>query len=357
MTRLLAWVVRLAIGLVLLGAVLGGAVYLLTYHPKAVEAGELTCPTETPELKSGQRVKVMSWNVQYLAGRGYVFWYDVPGGDGPDKRPSRESLRRTLDDVVRVIRAEDPDVVMLQEVDRGSSRTDKEDQLALIKAGLAGAYPCTAAAYYHKSRFVPHPKIMGSVGMSLAVLSKTKISSTTRYQLPHICGDPVTVAFNFDRAVLAAELPVQGGKALTVMDTHLDAFAQGCDTMEKQVAAVGSILDKTTGAWVLGGDFNLLATTKAYTRMPQREQDLYNKKTELAPLLKDYAHFPTEQQIDSGDPAYFTQWPNDPAAGKPNKTIDYFFYSAGLRPQGQEVRQDKPKISDHFALLTTVDAP
>ena len=196
----------------------------------------------------------MSWNVQYLAGRGYVFYYDLPDGDGPDKRPSRQSIARTLDEVVHVIRQEDPDVVMLQEVDRGSSRTDGEDQLALIKAELAGAYPCTAAAYYHKAAFVPHPKILGSVGLSLGVLSKTRIAKATRYQLPHICGDPVTVAFNFDRAVLAVELPTDSGASLTAMETHLDAFAQGCDTMERQVEAVEGVLGKTTGAWLISGD-------------------------------------------------------------------------------------------------------
>ncbi len=345
------------IGLAVLGLVLTGTVYFLTYHPDPVEAAEMTCPTGTPELRSGQDVRVMSWNVQYLAGRGYVFYYDLPEGDGPDKRPSRQSIARTLDEVVHVIRQEDPDVVMLQEVDRGSSRTDGEDQLALIKAELAGAYPCTAAAYYHKAAFVPHPKILGSVGLSLGVLSKTRIAKATRYQLPHICGDPVTVAFNFDRAVLAVELPTDSGASLTAMETHLDAFAQGCDTMERQVDAVEGVLGKTKGAWLISGDFNLLATDRAYERLGKDQRGYFDPETELAPLLEEYAHFPTDREIDSGDPAYFTHFPNDPAVGHADRTIDYFFYSPGLKADDEVVRQDKPKISDHFAMLTTVTAP
>ena len=96
MKRVVGWLVRLVVGLLVLALLLGGAVYLLTYHPEPVEAAELTCPETTPALKSGERVRVMSWNVQYLAGRGYVFWYDRPDGNGPDKRPTRESLARTL---------------------------------------------------------------------------------------------------------------------------------------------------------------------------------------------------------------------------------------------------------------------
>lgn len=357
MRRVLKWVVRLVIGLVVLAVLLSGVVYWLTYHPAPVEAAELTCPASTPALHAGQDVTVMSWNVQYLAGRGYVFYYDLPDGDGPDTKPSRDALARTLNDVVEVIRQEDPDVVLLQELDRGSSRTYDEDQLALIRARLGGAYPCASAAYYHKAKFVPHPKIMGSVGLSLGVLSKTRITKATRYQLPHICGDPVTVAFNFDRAVLAARLAVDDGQTLTVMDTHLDAFAQGCDTMTKQVAAVEDVLGDTKGAWLIAGDFNLLATSSAYERLAKVQQGYFNPDTELGPVLDAYAHFPSTKQVDSGDPAYFTHWPNDPSVDGPDRTIDYFFYSPGLTGFDQRVRQDRPKISDHFAMLTTVTAP
>lgn len=357
MGRLWRWTRRLLIVLGVLALVLTGLVYFLTYHPDSVEAAEVSCPKATPALRGGGDVRIMSWNVQYLAGRGYVFYYDLPDGDGPDTRPSRASIARTLQEVVEVIREEEPDIVMLQEVDRGSDRTDDQDQLALIKAELAGAYPCTAAAFYHKAAFVPHPKIMGSVGMSLGILSKTRIASATRYQLPHICGDPVTVAFNFDRAVLAAKLEVDDGTTLTVMETHLDAFAQGCDTMTKQVAEVERITQRTKGAWVLAGDFNLLATDAAYDRLAKPQRGYFNRDTELSSMLKEYRHFPTEAEIDSGDPAYFTHFPNDPGVGHPDRTIDYFFYSDGLRPADEKIRQDRPKISDHFAMLTTVTAP
>lgn len=353
----MGWAIRLAIGLVLLAVVAAGAVYALTYHPDDIEAGEVTCTEGAAPLKPGQQVRVMSWNIQYLAGRGYVFWYDVPDGTGPDKRPSKESLARTLQEVVQEIREEDPDVVLLQEVDRSSARTDGRDQLAQIKARLAGAYPCTASAYYWKSRFVPHPQVLGEVGMSLGVLSKTRIDGATRHQLPHICGNPVTVAFNFDRAVLATELAVRGGEPLTVLNTHLDAFAQGCDTMQRQVAAVREILADTDGAWVLGGDFNLLATRSAYDRLPKAQRRLYAPETELTPLLEDYRSFPSVADVDGGDPAYATHLSNDPAVTAPDRTIDYLFYADGLRVRAEEVRQDDPKVSDHFSVLATITVP
>ncbi len=357
MTRLLGWALRLGVALLALVVLAAVATYALTYHPDEVEAGEVTCPSDAEPLDPGQQVRVMSWNVQYLAGRGYVFWYDVSGGGGPDKRPSKAALARTLPDVAAVIREEKPDVVLLQEVDRSSARTDGADQLAQLKAKLAGAYPCTSSAYYWKARFVPHPKVMGEVGMSLGVLSRTRIDSATRHQLPQICGDPFTVAFNFDRAVLATELPVRDGEPLTVLNTHLDAFAQGCDTMERQVAAVRDIVADVDGPWVLGGDFNLLATRSAYDRLGKAQQALYAEETELTPLLEDYRSFPSTAEVDSGQAAYFTHFPNDPAVKRPDRTIDYLFYSEGLAVRGEMVRQDQPKLSDHFALLATVTLP
>lgn len=357
MKRLVRWLVRIGIGLVGLVVVLAVAVYALDYKPADVEDAELRCAASTPTLRAGQPVKIMSWNVQYLAGRGYVFYYDLPNGDGPDTRPSAASIARTLSEVVAVIKQENPDVVQLQEVDRGSARTDQRDELAEIQTALGGAYPCTASAFYHKNAFVPLPQIMGSVGMSLGTLSKTRIESATRYQLPHICGDPVTVAFNFDRAMLASRLAVDGGRGLTVMQTHLDAFAQGCDTMTRQVGALGLIADKQGTPWVLSGDLNLLATDAAYSRLDPVQRGYYNPHTELTPLLDRFRHFPTTAQIDSGDPQFFTHFPNDPSVTTPDRTIDYYLYSSGLTVADEKIRHDDPKISDHFPMLTTVTAP
>ncbi|MBZ9749624.1 endonuclease/exonuclease/phosphatase family protein [Deinococcus sp. HMF7604] len=356
-SRRARWWPRALLGLAVLVAALVGLVYALTDHPKAVQAADLTCPATTPTLQRGQAVKVLSWNVQYLAGRGYVFFYDTLAGDGPDTRPTPESLARTLTEVVAVIRQENPDLILLQELDRDSKRTDHADQLAQLQARLGGAYPCTATAYYHRAAFVPHPSIMGEVGLSLGTLSRFRLAGATRYALPRICGDPVTVAFNFKRAVLGVTLPVQGGPPLTAYQTHMDAFAQGCDTMHRQVAAVGELLGGTPGPWLMGGDFNLLGTAGAYTRLRERERAYFNPQTELKPLMDAYESFPSEAQIETGEAKYYTHFPNDPAVGQPDRTIDYFFYSAGLAHTGDRIRQDRPKISDHFAMLTTIRVP
>ena len=97
-----------------------------------------------------------------------MFFYDLPGGKGPDKRPSKEDIAATLNEVARVIREENPDIILLQEVDDNARRTDYQDQLALLLELIPADYKFHASAFYWQSPFVPHPKIMGKVGMKLS---------------------------------------------------------------------------------------------------------------------------------------------------------------------------------------------
>ena len=147
---------RVLVGLVVLVALLAAAVRLTTFHPPEVASRPVTCPDDVPTLQPGRSVKVMSWNVQFMAGKGYVFFYDLLDGSGPDERPSPEDVVETLDEVAGVVADEDPDVVLLQEVDDGADRTDEVDQLAALLDRLGrDAYPCHASAFYWRAAFVP----------------------------------------------------------------------------------------------------------------------------------------------------------------------------------------------------------
>ena len=130
MSRLLR---RTASGLLLISALLACLVYSVTWRPGAREVLPLTCPGTAPVLVPGQALKVMTWNIQYLAGKRYVFWYNLADGSGPDTRPTREDMAFSLDEVARVIRDERPDLVLLQEVDDNAKASDYQTQLALLQ--------------------------------------------------------------------------------------------------------------------------------------------------------------------------------------------------------------------------------
>ena len=115
-------------------AALAVLVYALTYHPQPVEPVPVLGGTNAPVLKAGQKLRILSWNVQYLAGKNYLFWYETPAGyQGPvAERPSTEDIARTLAEVARIMTEEKPDIVLLQELDDGSKRTDYMDQLTRL---------------------------------------------------------------------------------------------------------------------------------------------------------------------------------------------------------------------------------
>ena len=358
------WIRRVLAGLVVLLVVAAAAIRLTTFHPPETAAVDVTCPADAPTLAAGQPITVLNWNVQYFAGTDYVFWYDVLDEDGPDDRPSSEAIATTLNEVARVVAEVEPDVILLQEVDDGASRTDGQDQLAALLQRLpdASGLQCHASATYWEAAFVPHPRIMGSVGMKLSTVSRFQIDTGTRHQLAQMPSDLLTRQFDIRRAILETRLPVDDGSTLAVLTTHLDAFAQGNDTMERQVAETAALVDELSQAgtpWVLGGDFNLLPPGEQYDALPPDQQAYYAPETELAVLTDSYPSVPSVADANGPDAAaWFTHQPNDPAVDGADRTIDFLFHSPLLTLGTHEVRQrDTTEISDHFPVVATYDLP
>lgn len=348
----------LAIVAVLFAAI-SAAVWFTAYHPGEVRSEDVFRTGSPPVLKPGQRVKVLSWNVQFMAGKGYHFFFE----GGKDLRPSPEDIRNTLDAVAGIIRNEDPDIILLQEVDVGARRTDYMDQVQELLKRLPDTYLCRASTFYWKALFVPHPKIMGSVGLKLLTLSKYRIDSATRYQLPLIPENFLRQQFNLRRALLETRFPISGGGVFTVMNTHLSAFSAGTDTLELQVHEVKTILDKLSEnhiAWIAGGDFNLLPPgPEAYNRLPEFEKSDYRRESEIKSLFAKYRAVPgTEEVKGAGYEKWYTHFPNGPHPGRPDKTIDYIFYSVDLALGRHYVRRnDTLDISDHLPVVAEFTLP
>jgi len=357
--RLRRWVLRWLLVCPVLAAGFVAAVWFTTFHPAARERAVVMCPDGTPALTAGQTVKILTWNIQFMAGKSHVFFFDVLEGNGPDERPSAKDVELTLEEVSRVIRQETPDIVLLQEVDDGAKRTDYQDQLAAILLRLGTEYPCHCSAFYWKARFVPHPRILGAVGMKLAVLSKYRIKEATRHQLALVPAGIFRRQFTLKRAVLEARMPVEGGRDFVALCTHLDAFAQGTDTMGRQVGQVKTILDgldRERLPWVIGGDFNLLPPGRAYASLPARQQAYYNERTEITPLFEAFQAVPGLEEVNGSDPTrWFTHYSNDPSVKAPDRTIDYLFMPKTLCLLEHHVRRhDTLRISDHLPVVATV---
>lgn len=337
-------------------------VWITTYHPQNKQPEKITYKNKTPRLTSGQKLKILTWNIQFMAGKNYVFFFDVLDSSGPDIRPTPTDITATLKEVARVIKEENPDIILLQELDDGAKRTDYEDQLSRLLALLPKDYACYTSTFYWKAAFVPHPHINGAVGMKLAIISKYDIQEATRYQLALIPANILVQQLALKRAVLETKLPLTNGKLFALLCTHLDAFAQGTNTMETQVNQVKTILDhlvKQNIPFVIGGDFNLLPPGIAFESLPKDQNVYFNPRTEILPLFQNFQTIPSIKEANGPQrDQWFSHFPNDPAVKKPDRTIDYFILSRNLQITQHYIRQnDTLKISDHLPIITEVIVP
>jgi len=349
-------------GLVLVVLILVAAMYFSSYAPDELENEAVMCRTDVPVLRPGQRLKILVWNIQYFSGKNYTFFYDLPGGDGPDTRATPEDISKTFAEIARVILDENPDILMMQEFHDGALRTDHEDQLARLRRMLGDRYPCYAQTFYWRAPFVPHPRIMGAVGMKLATLARFRMTRAVRHALPPIPANFFFERMGFHRAVLEVRLPVQNANDFSVLNTHLDAFAEGTNTMDQQVALVKKLLTNLNNqgrAWILGGDFNLLPPDFPRSNLLKEARVFYNKRAEITPLFEAFQSTATREMLAGPNRArYYTYFSNNPRINIPDRTIDYIFYSRRLRLHGYRVRQkDTMKISDHFPLIAVIQLP
>ena len=354
---MIKWSFRIVIGLVFLLGITCFWVVNTTLQVDNIQAADFHSAPQSPELPRAKTLKILNWNVQFMAGNvNNHFFYD----NGPDDWPEESVLEKNLDAMAALIREEDPDVIFLQEMDEGAGRTFFQNQVALLLDRLPVSYQSQASTYYWQADFLPLPAIWGRVGMKLATLSKYKIKSATRYALAPIDTHSwIEQQFEPRRAILQAELALEGGGSLYVLNTHLSAFAQGSQTMERQVSRVVEIMQgfelRNENA-IIGGDFNLIPSNEMLELLPAREGAYYNpERTELLPLLEAFASVPAQENFLGANAAeWYTHSPNYAKDKTPNKLLDYFFMTDKVRVENSLVRQgDAILISDHMPLVAS----
>lgn len=348
--------IRLLLRAVLIFLILSGLllilIYQLTWRPAANEPATVSCnASAAPPLVPGQALKVMTWNIQYLAGKRYVFWYDMADGSGQDERPTPEDIAYNLDEVARVIRDEQPDIVLLQEVNDGAKNTDYQDQLALLQERVIDLFPCSSQTFYWKADFIPDPHIWGSVGMKLATLSRYRIEGAERLQLPEAETNFISRRFQPKPALLVSYLPLRDGGKLAVINTQLGSGEQA----RPQVQSTQRLLDKLESRgtpWLIGGDFNLLPLGQ-YQRLPAELRNGYSADSPLHALWDKYPMIPGNTEASGMDrQQWLTHFPNDTRVDGPDRTLDYLFHSPSLKRIEARVRRaDTLLISDHLPLI------
>ena len=254
MKKILKVLLILVLIVIAAAALLFGWLTAAEYRPAPVEDAEVLRTGENASLAVGDSVTVLSWNVGYGGlGKDSDFFMD---GGKDSKSADRETVGRYLEGIHRTIVDQDPDLVLLQEVDTDSSRTYGIDERGLLAQGMSSQ----TFAFNYSCPFVPIPMPpIGKVHSGLFTMTNgAEIERAERISLPCPFTWPTRVA-NLKRCLLVSYLPVAGSdKQLVLVNLHLEAYDDG----EGKVAQTNQLREFITAEYekgnyvIAGGDFN-----------------------------------------------------------------------------------------------------
>ncbi len=330
-------------------------------------------------VPDNQQLNVMTWNIRFGCGR-IPFFGDACG----DRVVLTEAeVNTNLDSVVDRINRENPDIILLQEVDRSSKRTGYIDQTQYLLDNTNMNYGVYATIW--NSQFIPSSGI-GRMDMGNVILSKWPLINAERIKLP-LMGNQVAIVqyFYLRRSILKTQVQLPGYENFHAVNIHATAFATD-DTKQKHIDTYIETLETLAnkGAiFVTGGDLNSLppgADSTDFCLEDMCDDDHYHEDGN-EPFHKDGSYFENFQNepiilqplYDVYTPAislaeylenesqYFTHAPStsDRQGNYFDRKLDYLFTNIpnGWVDGGATTHQNFKYISDHMAVSAILQLP
>ncbi len=195
---------------------------------------------------------ILSWNIRFGIGRLPFF------GDSCGDRTvmTEKEVMDALEIVAAKIDTIDPDIILFQEVDRESKRTQYIDQVQWLLDHTDMNYAAYASMW--KAQTIPSDGI-GRIDAGNVVMTRHEIESADRIELPlRTDQDALTQMFYLRRNILKAKIAIPDMDNFYAVSVHATAFATD-DTKQKHVNTFKNVLDEMAAAgdvFVAGGDLN-----------------------------------------------------------------------------------------------------
>ena len=350
MQKALRIVFRVVICLVIIAILFLGLITAAEYRPKERETLASTSPVSVP-LQAGQSIRILSWNTGYGAlGDNADFFMD--GGRGVITADSPRVLAN-LGGIAEFIASENPDLVLLQEVDLSSKRSCYINQTKFYRDRFPNCQ--SSFAYNYRALYVPYPlPTLGKVESGLQTLSRFGFREAERISLPCPFSWPVS-AVNLKRCLLVTRIPVSDtDKELILVNLHLEAYDSGEGKAEQTRILVRFMQEEyDKGNYVIaGGDFNQLFSNidaSAYPVLENRWQ----------PGLIDASSFSASFSLLMDPSSPTCRSLDQPYAGAERDgfqyyMIDGFIVSDNVSVASVETRNLDFVCSDHNPVILTV---
>ena len=228
--------------------------WIAEYRPAAVEAVTATSGVVHDFVQIGETYQIITLNIGYGGlDRDRDFFMDGGSEVAPE---SLEEVNQNLAGMLGALYNQQPDLVLLQEVDVNSKRSFYTDEAEYFTRGMSMG---KAFAYNFKVPFIPFPiPPIGKVQSGLLTLSNLKVESAERISLPNAHSWPISLA-NLKRALLVEYLPIdESDQSLVLINLHLEAYSSA-EEREAQLKVLVDLMEDELdkGNYVIaGGDFN-----------------------------------------------------------------------------------------------------
>lgn len=278
--------VLVALGILLLALVLavGGYVGYMQWQYYRIPdhtALEVQNPTGGA-LAAGRQYTALTYNIGFGAyGPDYSFFMDtgvmadgtpVQGKYG--KAISKEAVLAHTSGALGVLQEQAADFMLLQEVDVKADRSYKVDQTELLRQGLGGYGSVFANNFHSAYLFYPFNDPHGAVDAGLLTFSRYQVAGAERRSYP-VDNSFIVKFTDLDRCFAVLRLPVENGKELVLINSHMSAYDEGGLIRAQQLELLNGVLaeEYAKGNYVIvGGDFNHALGETAPHAFPSRQQ-------------------------------------------------------------------------------------
>ena len=252
--------ILLGVVILLLAVIIGYVIYVFAAYYR-VEDNQILPITAAggaaqAEASAGELYRVASYNIGFGAySNDYSFFMD---GGRESRARSPEAVRENVAGAMETVKAIEPDVLFLQEVDVDGTRSYHINELDLINEALAGQFASWTFAQNYDSPYLFWPLLEphGANRAGQATYSAFPVASALRRQLP--IEDGFMKLVDCDRCYSVQRVPA-GGRELVLYNLHLSAYTSDGVIAEEQLAMLFAdmLAEYNQGNYAIaGGDFN-----------------------------------------------------------------------------------------------------
>lgn len=246
----------LIILLILVLVIVGYFAYLFIDYYRIDDNQVLDVKDNVSEIcQVGEEYKIISYNVGFGAYTAdYGFFMD---GGTESRAASAESVKEVFEGITNFLTAQDPDLMLIEEVDIDSTRAWHVNEQEILENALTGYDSVMGLNYDSPYLFYPIFEPHGKSLAGIMTFSKFNITSSIRRQLP--IEESLMKLLDLDRCYTVSRIPTSDGKELVLYTFHLSAYTSDGTIATKQLEM---LIDDMEGEYkkgnycIAGGDFN-----------------------------------------------------------------------------------------------------